>query len=104
MTTTEQAAPAWAVHHETDVSRVRYIRRASAKPTGIDDFGKAVTAEPMLIREDEFVISDDGATSVRVGRVQLYVGDLAQLDVDQAPVLVAAITELLDALEAGGPR
>jgi hypothetical protein len=102
MTTTEQAAPAWAVHHETDQARVRYIRPASAKPTGIDDFGNATTAEPMLIREDEFVISDDGATSVRVGRVQLYIGDLVQLDVDQAPVLVAAITELLDALDAAG--
>jgi len=113
MTTTEPTThavqgwqqPAWATSHYTDGNSVVYSRHATVQPTTLDRSGNVDTADVHLVREDSLVTSDDGDISVQVGVVTLWFGDdIEQVPIDQAPVLVAAITELLDALAAGDSR
>jgi hypothetical protein len=109
MTTTEPTVhavqgwqqPPWATEHYTDHNRVVYSRHATVQPTTVDGFGNVDTADVYLVREDQLVTDDGGDISVQVGVVTLWFGDnIEQVPIDQAPVLVAAITELLDALNA----
>jgi hypothetical protein len=110
MTTTEPTThavqgwrqPAWATSHYTDGNSVVYSRHATVQPTTLDGSGNVDTADLHLVREDQLVTSDDGDISVQVGPVTLWFGDDSTAPIDQAPVLVAAITELLDALNADG--
>ncbi len=111
MTTTEPTVhavqgwrqPPWASSHQTDGNSVTYTRHATVQPLVLSPHdGTTDAADIHLVRVDELVTSDDGDIGIQVGAVTLYLGEIEEMTVDQGPVLLAAVRELLDALDALG--
>jgi hypothetical protein len=100
-TTIEHTAPTWATDTRIDGNLLVHPRQPTTQPLVYDGRGRAYETQIALHREDKLTVDQDShGVIVTPGPVILFVGEFEEMPVDQAPVLVAAVQELLDALNA----
>jgi len=95
--------PTWATDHKDTDAGVRWARRATTTVTTAAG-GPALPGEPVNVEAEtyDFLSIVDNSVIVERQPVQIFVGGEA-FDIPGAHDLIAALTELLEAVKDGTP-